>query len=178
MAKKKTTKKTTSTKKTTRKKSTTTKAASKKTAAKKSTSKKGSSSSKRKRTAVKAHPDAELTATQATELYERLLEERLRVTQGMGERLSDAISDSDQLADEIDIARRHTEQAYLMRFADKERKLLKEIAHAIEKFDLGDYGLCEGTDEPIGYNRLSRPWTRYSVGYKEQLEIERRQRGR
>jgi len=187
MAKKKTTKKTTKktpTKKTTRKKSSTKKATSKKAAAKKAAakkpaSKKASSSSKRKRASVKAHPDAELTVAQATELYERLLDERLRVTQGMGERLSDAISDSDQLADEIDIARRHTEQAYLMRFADKERKLLKEIAHAIEKFEHGEYGLCEGTDEPIGFNRLSlRPWTRYSVGYKEQLEIERRQRGR
>ncbi len=145
-----------------------------KTPAKKASSKKKSSD-----TVVRAHPDAELSAAQVKELYERLLEEQQRVTQGMGERLSDAISDSDQLADEIDIARRHTEQAYLMRFADKERKLLGEIAHAIEKFQTGEYGICEGTDDPIGFNRLLlRPWTRYSVAYKEQLEIERRQRGR
>jgi len=164
------------TKKTTQKSKKTT--AKKKASAKKSGSKGAAASSASSKEAVKAHPDAELSAEESSELYERLLEERLRVTQGMGERLSDAISDSDQLADEIDIARRHTEQAYLMRFADKERKLLKEIAHAIEKFEHGDYGLCEGTDEPIGFNRLRlRPWTRYSVSYKEQLEIERRQRG-
>ena len=38
--------------------------------------------------------------------------------------LSDAISNVDPLSDEMDVAQRHTEQAYLMRFADKERKLL------------------------------------------------------
>jgi len=161
----------------TKKKTTKKTASKKKSTAKKATAKKATA--KKAKVTLRAHPDAELTKTEVQDLYGKLIQERERVTQGMGERLSDAISDSDQLADEIDIARRHTEQAYLMRFADKERKLLREIAHAIEKFHTAEYGLCEGTDDPIGYNRLAlRPWTRYSVAYKEQLEIERRQRGR
>ncbi len=127
----------------------------------------------------KAHPDAKLTKKQVKTLYEKLLSERSRVMQGLGEHLSDAISNVDPLSDEMDVAQRHTEQAYLMRFADKERKLLVQIQNALEKLEEGDYGVCEGTDEPISFKRLElRPWTRYSVEYKEQVERERKQRHR
>jgi DnaK suppressor protein len=125
---------------------------------------------------LQAHPDAKLTKKQIEQLYDHLIEERERVTAGMGNHLSDAIGDSDPLADEMDMAQRHAEQAYLMRFADKERKLLREIGHALSKFENGEYGICEGTGEPISFKRLElRPWTRYSVEYKEQIEREKRQ---
>jgi len=125
----------------------------------------------------KAHSLAKLTKTQVKELYEKLLEERARVLRGLDKHLGEAVTDIDPLADEVDVATRHSEQAYLIRFADKERKLLREIDHALDKMRIGEYGLCEGTDEPIGFPRLSlRPWTRYSVRYKEELEREKRQR--
>ncbi len=126
-----------------------------------------------------AHPDAKLTKKQVKALFETLLSERDRVMQGLGEHLSDAISNVDPLSDEMDVAQRHTEQAYLMRFADKERKLLVQIQNAIEKLQEGEYGVCEGTGEPIAFKRLElRPWTRYSVEYKEQVERERKQHHR
>lgn len=125
------------------------------------------------------HEDSELTRKQLELLHAKLLHERRRVREGMDIRLSDAINDMEPLADDVDIAQRHSEQAALMRFADKERKLLLEIEHALEKMDNGDYGVCEGTGEPISFKRLEvRPWTRYSVEYKEQLERERRQHRR
>ncbi len=127
----------------------------------------------------KAHPDAKLTKKQVHTLFEKLLQERDRVMQGLGEHLSDAISNVDPLSDEMDVAQRHTEQAYLMRFADKERKLLVQIQSAIEKLEEGEYGVCEGTGEPISFKRLElRPWTRYSVEYKEQVERERKHHNR
>lgn len=126
-----------------------------------------------------AHEDAKLTKKQVKGLYEKLIAERDRVTQGIGSHLSEAIHDTESLADEIDVAQRHTEQAYLMRFADKEQKLLREIEHALEKMREGEYGICEGTDEAIGFKRLEvRPWTRYSVAHKEQIERERREHRR
>jgi DnaK suppressor protein len=126
-----------------------------------------------------AHPDATLTKKQVKTLYEKLISERDRVIQGHGAHLSDAITNVDPLSDEMDVAQRHTEQAYLMRFADKERKLLVQITNALEKLEDGDYGVCEGTGEPISYKRLElRPWTRYSVEYKEQVERERKQHQR
>jgi DnaK suppressor protein len=134
------------------------------------------STPKPERPTLRAHPDAKLTKKQVETLYDLLIQERERVTAGMGNHLSEAIGDNDPLADEMDMAQRHSEQAYLMRFADKERKLLSEIAHALTKFEDGEYGLCEGTGEPISYRRLElRPWTRYSVEYKEQVEREKRQ---
>ncbi|MAC28168.1 MAG: hypothetical protein CMN29_14005 [Sandaracinus sp.] len=148
----------------------------KKTSSKKSTTAKSDGKPKFE---PQAHPDAKLTKKQVKTLYEKLLVERDRVMQGQKEHLSDAISNIDPLSDEMDVAQRHTEQAYLMRFADKERKLLVQIQNALEKFEEGDYGVCEGTGEPISYKRLElRPWTRYSVEYKEQVERERKQHHR
>lgn len=123
----------------------------------------------------KVDPDAEVTPEQAKELYDAMVKERARVVAGMDSRIQDAIHDTEVLADDIDIARRHMEQAALMRFADKENKLLAEIDRALEKMKTGEYGVCEGTGEPIAYRRLqARPWTRYGVAYKEQLEREKR----
>lgn len=125
--------------------------------------------------APKAHPDSELEESLVATLYEKLLTERERIVGGMRERMNSAIGDTESLADEIDIAQRHTDQAYLMRFADKERKLLMEIDHALEKLKEAEYGVCEGTGEPISPKRLEvRPWTRYSVAHKELLEREKR----
>ncbi len=128
---------------------------------------------------VRAHPDAKLTKTEINTLYQKLVDERNRVLSGFDRHVSEALEDGDMLADEIDIAQRSTDQAWLFRFADKERKLLIEIEAALEKMRSGEYGLCEGTDEPIGYKRLElRPWTRYSVGHKELLEREKAQHTR
>jgi len=140
---------------------------------------KSSAKSSKPKFEPKAHPDSGLTKKQVKALYEKLVSERDRVIQGHGAHLSDAITNVDQLSDEMDVAQRHTEQAYLMRFADKERKLLVQITNAIEKLETGDYGVCEGTGEPISLKRLElRPWTRYSVEYKEQVERERKQHQR
>ena len=54
-----------------------------------------------------------------------------------------------------------------------------EFIRQSEKFEEGEYGVCEGMGEPISYKRLElRPWTRYSVEYKEQVERERKQHHR
>jgi DnaK suppressor protein len=127
----------------------------------------------------KADAEAGLTKAQLKKLHQLLIEERERVMSGMDRHMQEATNETDTLTDELDMAQRHTEQAYLIRFAGKERKLLIEIEHALEKMNTGEYGVCEGTGDPIGYKRLElRPWTRYSVAYKEQLERERSQHRR
>jgi len=75
--------------------------------------------------------------------------------------------------DEADHATEDAEVSLETRLMDRDAKLLREVERAIEKSKKGIYGLCEGTDDPIGYARLKlRPWTRYSVTYKEELERE------
>jgi DnaK suppressor protein len=128
---------------------------------------------------IRAHGDAKLTKPELTQLFNKLVEEKARVLGNFEHRVDNALAEEDVLADEIDIAQRSTDQAWLFRMADKDRKLLIEIEAALEKMHSGEYGVCEGTDEPIGFKRLElRPWTRYSVGYKEMLEREKAQQAR
>lgn len=115
-----------------------------------------------------------LSASDKKHFKEMLEEERRRIVGRLRAHLGEATEDTDSLADEMDVATRHQDQAYLLRLADKERKLLVEIDRALAKFDSDSYGICEGTGEPIGPRRLeARPWTRFSIAYKEQLERER-----
>lgn len=79
--------------------------------------------------------------------------------------------DKDEMLDEVDLASATTEQNLTFKLLDRERKLLGEIEHAIHKIEVGDFGFCEGTGDPIPKRRLEvRPWCRHSVKYKEQLE--------
>jgi len=128
---------------------------------------------------IRAHTEAKLSKQELNSLYSKLVEEKSRVLGNFENRVDNALAEEDVLADEIDIAQRSTDQAWLFRMADKDRKLLIEIEAALEKMHTGEYGVCEGTDEPIGFKRLElRPWTRYSVGYKERLEREKAQQAR
>lgn len=128
---------------------------------------------------IRAHEEAKLSKSELNSLYKKLVEEKTRVLTNFESRVDNALAEEDVLADEIDIAQRSTDQAWLFRMADKDRKLLIEIEAALEKMHTGEYGVCEGTDEAIGFKRLElRPWTRYSVSYKEMLEREKAQQAR
>ncbi len=51
--------------------------------------------------------------------------------------------------------------------ASKAREMIGEIDHALAKFDLGTYGICEISEEPIPKERLEAiPWAREKVEYK------------
>lgn len=79
--------------------------------------------------------------------------------------------DKNEMYDEVDLASVTTEQNLTFKLLDRDRKLLNEIEHALVKIENGEFGLCEGTGEPIPKRRLEvRPWCRHSVKYKEQLE--------
>ena len=87
--------------------------------------------------------------------------------------------DKDEMYDEVDLASATVDQNLTFRLLDRDRKLLSEIDHAIQKIRTGEFGYCEGTWEPIPKARLQlRPWCRHSVKYKEQLEkLEKSGRG-
>lgn len=124
---------------------------------------------KKKSEEIEEH--SELTEEELDYFRERLLKERKEVREKLNRHLNEAMVDNDRSADELDQAGRMSDQAYLMRLADKEQKLLKQIERALGKFEDGEYGYCEGTGEPISRKRLEiRPWTRYSIEHKEQLE--------
>jgi DnaK suppressor protein len=79
--------------------------------------------------------------------------------------------DTNEMMDEVDLASATMEQSLTFRLLDRERKLLNEINHALNKIYTGDYGYCEGSGEVIPKRRLElTPWTRHSVAHKEHLE--------
>ncbi|MEQ8276781.1 MAG: TraR/DksA family transcriptional regulator [Deltaproteobacteria bacterium] len=125
----------------------------------------------------KSKEEKPLSKKELEQFKKRLEDLRDEVSARIRERASTARVDENDLIEEMDQANRATEEAFNMRLLDKEVKLLREIQVAIAKFDEGTYGLCEGTEEQIERRRLeARPWTRYSVAYKEQLEREKKGR--
>lgn len=121
---------------------------------------------------LQAHPD--LTLEEIAALEAKLESEREAIMERSRARSSDALSERLQLPDEADQATALQAQRFELKLADKDRKLLKLLEHAIDKMRRGEYGLCEGTDEPIELPRLkARPWARYSIAHKEQLERDR-----
>lgn len=119
-----------------------------------------------------------LTQAERDELRGVLEQERASVLARLRDHVDSAVEPEGVLPDDMDQATRDQDQGLLLRLADKERKLLFEIEHALRKFDDGTYGLCEGTDEPIGYRRLrARPWSRHSIEHQELREREKRQLG-
>jgi DnaK suppressor protein len=126
---------------------------------------------------LKADPDAGLTPKQLRTLYEKLRAEEARLSEDVKRRIQEAVTDAERHADEGDQASQNANQAYLLRYADKQNKLLQQVRRALQKIQSGEYGICEGSGEPIGLSRLMlRPWTRYSVEYKEQIDREKRRR--
>jgi len=128
--------------------------------------------------ARKVEKEKPLNKRELEKFKKRLLELRSEVGARIRDRASTArVDDHTDLIEEIDQANRATEEAFNMRLLDKEVKLLREIDAALAKFDENTYGNCEGTGEQIERRRLeARPWTRYSVAYKEQLEREKKGR--
>ena len=118
--------------------------------------------------------EKELTAAQKKELITMLEKKRTDLRASLRNRRSGSTTAEDRAGDEADQASEDADIALETRLMDRDAKLLREVERAFKKVADDSYGYCEGTDEPIGYARLKlRPWTRYSVTYKEELEREK-----
>ena len=113
-----------------------------------------------------------LTANQNKDLNKILNEKRDELRRSIVQRRDrDSSVDPSEIIEELEQASAGQHQDVALRILDKEVKLLREVERALKKFDQKEYGLCEGTMEPIGFARLkARPWARYSVIHKEELE--------
>ncbi|MCL4234310.1 MAG: TraR/DksA family transcriptional regulator [Deltaproteobacteria bacterium] len=119
----------------------------------------------------------ELTAEELEQYRATLLQKREEIISKAKYTLGEGSLSGGTEGDEADQASHATEAALAWRLLDKDRKLLREIEHALAKFEDGEFGYCEGTGKPIDKRRLAiRPWTRYSVEHKSELEREKRQR--
>jgi DnaK suppressor protein len=73
--------------------------------------------------------------------------------------------------DDAEVAEKQRASNAALQELDFLKNRLALVERALVKIAAGAYGLCEETDEPIGYERLSVvPWARYSVHVQELRE--------
>jgi DnaK suppressor protein len=79
--------------------------------------------------------------------------------------------DSDDLADEMDLASSEYLQSFTFRLRGREKVFLEKIDHALEKIRNGSFGVCEQCDDPISIRRLeARLETTLCIRCKEDQE--------
>jgi DnaK suppressor protein len=70
-----------------------------------------------------------------------------------------------------DLGTDNFDQEFSLELMNGERRLLVEIDEALNRIQMGTYGICEGTGKPIPKARLeAQPWARYSVEYARMIE--------
>src|SRR5713226_879253 len=103
---------------------------------------------------------------------------RQRLLQWRAELLADSTGTLRHLKEEsllkpdlTDRASLETERAIELRTRDRERKLISKIDAALSRIDIGTYGFCEETEQPIGIRRLeARPIATMSIEAQERHE--------
>jgi DnaK suppressor protein len=104
-----------------------------------------------------------------------LLEEKERILNNSKKSFEDITLDTNDLADETDLASAELNQELALKLRERERLILAEIDAALLRMEEGEYGICEETGEPIEEKRLEKiPWTRLSLHGAEIREKQRK----
>jgi DnaK suppressor protein len=120
---------------------------------------------------TKVSAESGLTPKQLERLQQRLIAERDTLTRRLKERRGTLAGLATRRPDDSDWASDSADQSLLARLVDRDAKLVIEVERALRKIEAGNYGTCEATGEPIGFDRLlARPWTRLSLAAKERRE--------
>ena len=82
-----------------------------------------------------------------------------------------AQSESIIKGDDAEVAEKQRVSNAVLQEIDFLKNRVSLVGRAIAKIDAGVFGLCEESEEPIGYERLSVvPWARFSVNVQEMHE--------
>jgi DnaK suppressor protein len=119
-----------------------------------------------------------MSPTQIEYFRQKLLRWRADLLAESSETLNHLKEESLSEPDVTDRATLETDRFTELRTRDRERKLIAKIDSALERIEIGTYGYCEETDEPIGLRRLdARPIATLSLEAQERHErLERTQR--
>ena len=89
---------------------------------------------------------------------EKLVAWKEEILQGNRETITGMQENVAPIPDLVDRASSEADRALELRTSDRERKLVSKIDLAIRRIEMGEYGYCEETGEPIGIKRLeARP---------------------
>jgi RNA polymerase-binding transcription factor len=102
---------------------------------------------------------------------QRLLQWRADLLDESSETIQALQQDSLNEPDIADRASAETSRAIELRTRDRARKLISKIDEALERIEVGTYGYCEETHEPIALSRLeARPIATLSLEAQERHE--------
>lgn len=127
---------------------------------------------------MSGHP-SELTKAQLEELRTKLMtkEESLgKEIRDLEFELTQSENNEDQGApDEVDRSSYEESIQRSQIVLGGKKNLQFEVQEALKRVAAGTYGVCEETEEPIGYKRLmAQPWTRLSLEAQQDLEARRK----
>ena len=117
--------------------------------------------------------------TERLEYFRQLLQERLEEILGEADKTrNDMTGTVAPFPDPTDRATLETDRNFTLRIRDRERKLIAKIREALERIELGTYGLCEICGGPISEKRLmARPVTTMCIACKSRMEDQEKIRG-
>ena len=104
-----------------------------------------------------------------TAVYRQLLlSKKASTLAGLGAK-AEILTDSQRVCEE-DQAQYSLTEAVSLRLNGLQYMQLRQIQEALDRLQLGDYGICLGCDEPIPLKRLQAlPWAKYCVPCQEKV---------
>ena len=112
-----------------------------------------------------------MNAEQLAYFRQKLLSWKEEIVRESRETMAQLASGPMQEADLTDRASSETDWGIHLRTRDRQRKLISKIDSALHRIDIGEYGFCEVTGEPISLARLeARPIATMTVEAQERHE--------
>lgn len=117
-----------------------------------------------------------LSKKELEQFREMLLERRRLILGDVEEMEKEAFSDETKTVSTnhlADSSSEQWEQEFTLARIENETEELKEINRALEKIDIGTYGICEATGDFISIERLrAMPYTRITIEARKRFERE------
>jgi len=108
----------------------------------------------------------------------KLLDTRNKIlNSGVLSNFDDLQINSDDTADEADLATNTINQLVSFSIREKEMTKLRRIDAALERVEDGSYGFCVESGDEIEHKRLdTQPWAEFCIEVAEEMERENAQR--
>ena len=115
--------------------------------------------------------DDYLQKNEVLELHNRLITQANEIVANSLKAMNELTENQEMDPDELDVAISTSNRDLSLRFADRERKMLKKIRKILVRINEGEYGSCEECGEEIGLKRLRyRPVASMCIDCKTQEE--------
>ncbi|MFO7736845.1 MAG: RNA polymerase-binding protein DksA [Desulfatiglandaceae bacterium] len=113
------------------------------------------------------------------DFFRDLLNQRLNeLLEDANKTLSGMSDQTENFPDPTDRASMESDRNFELRIRDRERKLISKIKDALERLEVGTYGICEQCGEDITEERLkARPVTTLCIECKKMQETQEKVKG-